>query len=123
MRQLLLTILLVLFAARVIGQLLVVLFEPGWLPPMRAWYSGLLPYRLLLPSQVAIVALMLFMIRRPPSPRLAVCVRVFAVIYALGMLVRYAILRAHEIPVFFHLVLASFLFVYAWVRPRITAAA
>ena len=106
-------VLLTLFILRVLGQLIVVLFAPSWLPPMEAWYSGLLPYPLLLPAQIAIIVLMIFMIRRPPSRRVAIFVNVFATLYAVGMIVRYAILRTHEIPVFFHLVLATFLFVYA----------
>jgi len=111
-RKVLLTILFALFVLRVVGQLLVVLFAPPWLPPMEAWYSGLLSYPLLLPSQILIIGLMIWMIRRPPPVRRAPVI-VFATIYALGMIVRYAVLRTHEIPVFFHLVLASFLFVYA----------
>jgi len=111
-RKLLLTILLLLFILRVLGQIVVVLFAPPWLPPMEAWYSGLLSYPLLLPSQIIIIGLMIWMIRRPPPQRRAPII-VFATIYALGMIIRYAILRTHEIPVFFHLVLATFLFVYA----------
>jgi len=111
-RKVLLTILLVLFILRVMGQVIVVLFEPRWLPPMEAWYSGLLPYPLLLPAQIVIIALMIWMIRRPPPVRRTPIVA-FATIYALGMIVRYAILRTHEIPVIFHLVLATFLFVFS----------
>jgi hypothetical protein len=120
-RKLLLTILLALFIVRVAGQLLVVLFAPGWLPPMDAWYSGLLPYPLLLPAQIVIIALMVWMIVRPPPARRAP-ILIFATIYALAMIVRYAILRTHEIPVFFHLVLAAFLFVYATRRRTATQA-
>jgi len=29
-----------------------------WLPPMERWYSGLLPYPLLLPAQIVIIVLM-----------------------------------------------------------------
>ena len=111
MRNVLLWILLTLFILRVLGQLIVVLFAPSWLPPMEAWYSGLMSYPLLLPSQIVIIALMIFMIRRPPAFRVPILI--FATIYALAMIVRYAILRTHEIPVAFHLVLATFLFVYA----------
>ena len=117
MRKLLLTILLCLFILRVAGQLLVVLFAPNWLPPMEAWYSGLLPYLLLLPAQIVIIALMIWMILRPPPTRRAP-ILIFACIYALAMIVRYAILRTHEIPVVFHLVLAGFLFVYAGIPSR-----
>ena len=45
-----------LFALRVAGQALVAFFDVGWLPPMEAWYSGLLPYPILLPTQLAILA-------------------------------------------------------------------
>jgi len=37
-----------LFAARVLGQALVALLDFPLLPPMSAWYSGLLPYPILL---------------------------------------------------------------------------
>jgi hypothetical protein len=121
-RKLLLTILFALFVLRVLGQLGVVLFAPPWLPPMEAWYSGLLSYPLLLPSQIIIIGLMIWMIRRPPPVRRMPIV-VFATIYAVGMIVRYAILRTHEIPVVFHLVLATFLFVYALVPPAEAAMA
>ena len=48
----------VLFMFRVLGQVYVALYAPRWLPPMREWYSGLLPYYLLLPAQLLIFALM-----------------------------------------------------------------
>ncbi|MGH7804329.1 MAG: hypothetical protein ACREQJ_08265, partial [Candidatus Binatia bacterium] len=38
------------FFARVLGQVLVAFFSLGFLPPMEAWYSGLLPYPLTVPS-------------------------------------------------------------------------
>jgi hypothetical protein len=47
-----------LFFARVVGQLEVLLLAPDWLPPMDAWYSGLLPYPVLLPVQIALLMLM-----------------------------------------------------------------
>ena len=50
--------LLTLFALRVAGQFLVAFFGVTWLPPMARWYSGLMPYAYLLPSQIAILALM-----------------------------------------------------------------
>ena len=42
-----------LFFVRVLGQIEVLLLAPDWLPPMAAWYSGLLPYPILLPAQIA----------------------------------------------------------------------
>ena len=47
-----------LFASRVVGQLEALLVAPAWLPDMDAWYSGLMPYPLLLPAQIAILMLM-----------------------------------------------------------------
>jgi hypothetical protein len=98
---------------------------------MRDWYSGLLPYPVLLPVQLAIVALMVFMIlqlacRVAPSPRLARGITIFAIVYAAAMLVRFIVLRTQHpalewyqgglIPILFHWVLASFLLVYARAR-------
>ncbi|MFL6246356.1 MAG: hypothetical protein ACJ74H_10055, partial [Thermoanaerobaculia bacterium] len=116
---------------RVAGQLIVVLAHPRWLPPMKDWYSGLMPYRYLLPAQIAIIALMIVMIRQvnagvPPNRGLAIGIDAFATLYALAMLVRFAILRrCHPdyrwyeggmIPILFHWVLAAFLFTYAAAR-------
>ena len=50
--------LLGLFVLRVAGQAMVTFWGVTWLPPMERWYSGLLPYPLLLPAQLAINALM-----------------------------------------------------------------
>ena len=49
----LLGVLTLVFAARDFVQLLVAVFGIGFLPPMDAWYSGLLPYPALLPIQIA----------------------------------------------------------------------
>src|SRR5687768_7502960 len=94
----LLLILLALFVARFTGQIVVVLMQPRWLPPMKDWYSGLIPYRYLLPSQIAIIVLMIAMIRQvasgaPPNRSLAIGIFAFATIYAIAMLVRFVILR------------------------------
>jgi hypothetical protein len=45
-----------LFAVRMVGQIAVLLAAPGWLPPMDRW--NLMPYRLLLPIQLAFLAVM-----------------------------------------------------------------
>ncbi len=125
-------ILLALFFLRVAGQLLVLLAKPRWLPPMKDWYSGLIPYGILLPVQVAILVLMTrialditrnhayFALQRAGVGR---GVLIFAVLYALSMAVRLAIrLRRHPglrwyeggmIPTMFHFVLAGFLLLFA----------
>jgi hypothetical protein len=51
--------LLGVFVLRVTGQVLVAFYAVGFLPPMPQWYSGLLPYPVLLPAQLGIIALML----------------------------------------------------------------
>jgi hypothetical protein len=127
----LLSTFLLLFVLRVLGQLLVVLAQPRWLPPMKDWYSGLIAYPLLLPAQIAIIALMVVLIRQaasnaPPNRPLALGILAFATMYALSMVVRFVILRRrhpdyrwHEggmIPILFHWVLAGFLFTYAAAR-------
>jgi hypothetical protein len=124
----LLIALLALFLARVAGQIAVVLRAPSWLPPMKDWYSGLMPYRYLLPAQIAIIALMVAMIRHvaggpKPNARLALGITAFATLYALAMIIRCIVLRRRHpdyrwyeggmIPILFHWVLAAFLFTYA----------
>ena len=47
-----------MFALRVLGQALVVTRAPRWLPSNEHWYSGLMPYRYLLPAQLALLAVM-----------------------------------------------------------------
>jgi hypothetical protein len=118
-----------LFAARVLGQLEALLLQPQWLPDMDAWYSGLLPYPLLLPAQIAILMLMAVVAwnRRVrtgrfarANPRGAGALRIFAAIYFVAMAVRLGVnvidngagfWRAGAIPVAFHWVLALFILV------------
>jgi hypothetical protein len=121
----------VLFMLRVTGQLLVVSGRgPRWLPPMRAWQSGLLPYQVLLASQLLIAAVMTFVasslwFRRRVVPasgaNIGRSLLWFSYAYAGGMLARYVIRMAHRpdqrwfggtIPIAFHLVLAGWLFVF-----------
>ncbi|HUQ83803.1 MAG TPA: hypothetical protein VM076_21815 [Gemmatimonadaceae bacterium] len=123
-------VLLLLFLLRVVGQILAATLAPAWLPPMARWYSGLMPYRYLLPTQILFLVVMTFMTlqvaaggptlgaRRDAS--LVGDVIVWAsYVYALGMVarsVRYLRLpperRGVLIPIIFHFVLAAFLFVY-----------
>lgn len=116
-----------LFLARVLGQMGVAWLDIPWLPPMAEWYSGLLPYPLLLPSQWVILATMAILnvqaSRRGgwstvARPRIARGLMVFAGLYAGSMLVRYGISgELHperrwwppgSIPIMFHLVLAGY---------------
>jgi hypothetical protein len=123
-----LSVLFALFVARVVGQILAATTRPRWLPPMSRWYSGVMPYRYLLPSQVLITVLMAAMIlgvsgrmgalgaRRESLGLIALLA---SYVYAAGMVWRAAHRavqpperRGVVIPILFHLVLAMFLFVY-----------
>ena len=53
-----LVVLLLLFFARVVGQIEVLLLGPKWLPPMEVWFPGLLPYPVLLPLQILLLMFM-----------------------------------------------------------------
>ena len=123
-----------LFAARVIGQFEALVAAPAWLPDMDAWYSGLLPYYLLLPVQILLLMSMTVVAwnRRVRTgrfamarPRLARLLRGLALLYFLLMALRLVIYRDHgaefwragAIPVAFHWVLALFLLVSA--RPSL----
>ena len=107
------------------------LFSPNWLPPIQEWYSGLVPYPLLLASQVAILGLQgrvswdlwkgrgIFFDRHP---RFGVWLRRFAALYFAVMVARYVIVMALRpeqrwfggtIPILFHWVLAAYLFVWS----------
>ena len=121
-------VLLVLFLGRVVGQILAATTAPSWLPPMARWYSGLMPYRYLLPTQIVFLVLMTAMtidVDRQSSPFGTISTSTgawivwFSYVYALGMVVRsirYALAtperRGVLIPIVFHFVLAAFLFAY-----------
>jgi uncharacterized membrane protein YozB (DUF420 family) len=118
-----------LFAARVIGQLETWLVAPPWLPDMDAWFSGLLPYAVLLPAQIAILMMMAVVAWNPrirngsfarSHPRAAETLRILAGIYFFVMVIRLGVdviehgaefWREGAIPVAFHWVLALFLLV------------
>jgi hypothetical protein len=121
-------LLTLLFAVRVAGQLLVASRSPAWLPPMEQW--NLVPYRVLLPIQLVILALMIWIdaslsaATGPPvdrSDEFGWLLVGFSVAYAGSMGVRYVvrIRRRPEarwfggtIPIVFHLVLATYLYAF-----------
>jgi hypothetical protein len=120
-----------LFLLRVLGQIEVVLIAPVWLPPMEAWYSGLLPYPLLLPAQILILMLMTGLtvneMRRPHGGPGRHWLRVVSLLYFSAMLVRLIVqflrgadnvIAAGGIPVAFHWVLALFLLVLSRTATR-----
>jgi hypothetical protein len=122
----------ILFFLRVIGQFLVAFFNVTFLPPMPNWYSGLLPYPILLPTQILIILLQLkinndfsrnkgFFIK--PRRKLGMFLQWFSYAYAGIMAIRYVITMylyperrwfgEGTIPIIFHFVLAGYLFTLA----------
>jgi len=110
-------ILLALFVLRVGGQALVAFLGVGFLPPMEDWYSGLMPYEYLLPSQILIIGLMAkicvdftrsdgFFFR--PKKFFATAWLWFGYVYLAAMIARAVFLWDHPIPIVFHWVLAAF---------------
>jgi hypothetical protein len=126
--------LLALFVLRVAGQALVAFFGITWLPPAERWYSGLMPYAYLLPSQIALIVIMAkicadFTRRRgffvQPRHFFAVHWLWFGWVYLAVMLIRLPAQLlfapgAPLIPIFFHWVLAAFVItVGLWHRRRL----
>ena len=121
---------LFLFFLRVLGQVIVVLFHPRWLPRMSQWYSGLMPYELLLPTQLVMLVIMAWMSADfsrgegffvAPKPLTGLIVVWFSYLYFTSMVVRYIIRMTRwpdqrwlggTIPIIFHCVLAAFLWVF-----------
>ncbi len=117
-----------LFAIRVAGQVLVVLLAPSWLPPMVVW--NLVPYRLLLPIQLAFLVAMAWLVTdflrgsgraTEPAVGFGRFVLALSAVYAAAMAVRYAVRMQRRpgerwfggaIPIVFHWILAGFLFVF-----------
>lgn len=131
-----LTLFTLLFLARVLGQILVVLRNPCWLPPSEGENWNLVPYRILLPAQIAIAVLMAviiaqvagrhapFGVERPGFGRFLLAA---SGVYAGIMAVRYVARMARRpgerwfggtIPIVFHQVLAAFL--YTWGRYHVS---
>jgi hypothetical protein len=136
---LLLGTLTLLFVLRVTGQAIVGVHEVSFLPPFERWYSGLLPYPLLLPAQIALIALMLKIVRDfargngyfvDLKPRTGTMLKVLGCIYFLSMFVRYIVtMGLHPelrwftgtIPIWFHFVLAAFVFTLGQYQVRRTS--
>jgi uncharacterized protein len=128
---LLLWIFTMLLIFRVVGQIVVVLFAPRWLPPMEQWQSGLLPYPVLLAGQIGVLALMIGISMDfsrgsgyflQPRPALARSIVWFSYLYFGGMVVRYIVRMTRRpdqrwlggtIPIIFHAFVALFLWTYA----------
>jgi hypothetical protein len=115
-----------LLTGRVLGQLMVAVAAPGWLPPMQHWQSGLVPYPVLLACQAVVLGLMVSIsidfsrgagFWMAPHPRLGPAVLWWSYLYLGAMLARYVIRMARRpderwlggtIPIIFHSVVAAF---------------
>ena len=124
-----LSVLAFLFFLRVLGQALVAFAGVTALPPMSEWYSGLLPYAVLLPTQIAILVLQAWVTLQfargygmllTPRPRVGRVLIVLSVVYFAAMALRYAVtmtwyperrwVGTGTIPIVFHWVLAAYIF-------------
>ena len=122
------TIITALFMLRVTGQALVAFYQVQFLPPMEQWYSGLLPYSILLPIQLLMIVIMLkiasdfargtgFFVL--PRRRLGPALKWLSYLYAGSMVLRYILTMTWHperrwlggtIPIWFHIILAGFLY-------------
>ena len=121
----------VLLALRVLGQLVVVLWAPRWLPPMKQWQSGLVPYWFLLVSQGAVLWLMVSISAGfsagagywiAPAAWIPPAALYWSYLYAGAMVVRYVVRMARHpdqrwwggtIPIVFHTIVAAFQWTFA----------
>jgi hypothetical protein len=117
-----------LFSVRVLGQIAVAVARPPWLPAMEQW--NFVPYRFLLPIQIALLALMSVIaldvargsgVFGGPDETLGAVLVPLSYAYWAAMAGRYTLRMAQRrdqrwfggaIPIVFHCVLAAFLFVY-----------
>lgn len=124
-------ILALLFLSRVVGQIVVALYAPAFLPSMEQWYSGLLPYPVLLPTQILILIFQTTLsiqlwrgsgVFTKHRLSLGNGLKWFSFVYFLAMVARYMITMivyperrwfSHTIPVWFHFVLALYVYLYS----------
>ncbi len=118
-----------LFFLRVAGQAWVAFGEVSFLPAMEAWYSGLIPYSVLLPVQLLILLVQIKIgmdvwrgrgVFSEPEEKTGIVLKWISAVYFGAMALRYVITMAlyperrwfgGTIPIFFHWVLAAYLFV------------
>jgi len=132
LRRALLWLLTLAFMARVMGQILVGIYQPSILPSWSEWYSGLLPYPWLLLSQFLLLMFMAvvntdnwraqgtFYVQSATARRWLMAL---AGIYAACMITRYGFQMMWQpdqrwfggtIPIIFHLVLAAWMLTLTW---------
>jgi hypothetical protein len=121
-----LLVLLLIFCARVLAQLIQALFPVGFLPPFEAWQSGAVPYPVLILFQILIIIVCIRVVwgvlsgTTVHSAKKGRLLRVLGWVYLIVMSVRLVVgltlAPEHfwfgaKLPTVFHLVLASFLLV------------
>ena len=118
----------IVFLGRVLAQVFVGIYSPSYLPKMEMWYSGLMPYPILLTYQVFIYTCMiifnfcLYMERGPLflvlNDKTSIYYIYFGAVYFLLMILRFVIHKIKEpdiiwprgsIPIFFHFFLAIYI--------------
>lgn len=118
-----------LYALQMIGQAVVLFQRLSIFPPVSAWYFGLIPYRVLLPIQFAILSAMVYVTWRfvraeawRACSRCAHALTAIAWIYGVVTLLRYATaVTLHPelrglvgvIPIVPHVVLVAFIYTLA----------
>src|SRR5262245_7044849 len=115
-----------LLTGRVVGQLVVAMAAPRWLPSMDQWQSGLLPYPVLVACQSVVLTLMVW-ISMDFSQRAGYWVQQhrllgtaalwWSCLYFGSMIIRYAVRMVRRpsqrwlggtIPIVFHCIVAAF---------------
>jgi hypothetical protein len=134
----LLALLMAAFLFRVGAQAAQAWRPVAWLPPFENWHSATLPYGVLLASQIAILAMQLFVLagmlagRHRPRRSIGIVLLVLGAAYFAFMLFRLVggLTFLQHVPWFqallptvFHLVLAAFLLVLADFHLRFQARA
>jgi len=122
-----------LFLVRVVAQPAALVIDHPLLPRFESWQSGLVPYSWLVAFQVVILAAMCVTAWRAstgqlmPSSRLGRTLLVVGGVYFGGTVLRLVLgltiqigspFFARPVPIFFHLVLASFLLVCGYYHTR-----
>ena len=125
----LLSVLLGLFIFRVFAQVLQLCHPIKWLPPFEAWHSQTLPYPYLLISQLAIIILFAWIIKRFYNEKVTPHIVMGKIYlfsggaYFLFMIIRLfmgqCVLKSHvfwasTLPTLFHLILALFIIVVGY---------
>ena len=126
--QILLWTITIIFLGRILAQVFVGIYSPSYLPKMEMWYSGLLPYPILLTYQMFMYTCMvifnfcLLMGRGPLflvlNDKVSIYYIYFGITYFSLMVIRFIIHKIKEpeitwprgsIPIFFHFFLALYI--------------